>query len=296
MGTQPEKRVSVFSLDPDLKIPADSSDIRFIVMSPQGPRHIELSAVLESLKKELPSQINKSDVEEVFNQQLSVVREQLESRVKTAANEREVEISQLPVFYVPSKPSLAEVPGKPEHLADTRDFYNLTKAGSTLAFIQELPVYKGFEDWRGQYASPKPEEPVAPTIPDEGSPVSLFKSWAVTFQQWRSRYATYLAELGFWKRKNRVKNLTSDGSKAATDAQLVILKNDVEILASMYGVSIKHSEDVNDSEVLDPTALIPALVIAIQEIQTNIASDAYTDKIAEVVYQKIRTARGNRSS
>lgn len=310
MSAQPKPlRVDLHSQDPALLVtPTEDMPLRFIVVTDKGPRHLDLAALraqlLDSpqlqdvLNRHQSEHFTRAQAEQLLSDYLTATVDSLKAALATQPIVvPPVDLTQAPVFVAPvtSVPSVTST--EPAHLADRRDLVlvDAQPQVDALAFVRELAVVIAQSDWRGHYRSPAPTAPVAPTLPANGSSFAAFSAWELEYAAYQKSVQHYGEALAQWERANALSRLKADGSLAAEQSQLVVLRDQLEQIAERYQVPLDLPSG-QDSVTLDPATLVYPLVMAVQQLEQRLNSDGLIDQIASKVFERMQAARRARGA
>jgi hypothetical protein len=198
--------------------------------------------------------------------------------------------------------------------ADKRDFTDYKDLPLGLDFILKLKPQLATMDLREDYVDhagmplPPDDCPLPPESPnvDDRNPVhrktwmdylAAMTTWQETIDKpYRAALNIWRGEYRAWQVANNLTDIQSDGSRKHTEAQAILLADDVAEAAASLKQSFTGMVDFKHLKGLDVKGMrleemVPVLVKGMQELHEYIHSDIFIEQVATVVVSKARRQR-----
>lgn len=258
--------------------PASESQLRFLVITAKGARHVDVDAVRKLV--EVPEGLTEQNVDQILSRHVQAIREQVRAEPIDLPSPAVIDPNTLPVFHrlVP-----VEVPVEaPEDVVRLTEA--VTASGNAIAFLRNLGLMQGNPDKASDYWPEPPEETDRPVVPPSGSTVEEIERYLEQDAAWISQRR---AELTHWRLQCRLTK--SDGSQAAESPVYDLSHSTVKSLAAANG--LPEGVQASDETV---SLLVPILLQGFQELYKYIHSPEYMSRAVAHFHESLRQERASR--
>lgn len=279
------REVKLYSLEPGLLVEPDAAaPVRFVVVTAEGPRHVDL-ATLRALV-DAPVPLTQAEVERIVSDNAQAIASRVKGPDVVPVEVEPLDVNTLPVHFDVHPAHLgAFLTENPITTVSYED--QDTAQGDALGFVNTLVVEQGRLDLGSAYWPAKPEASERPQRPASGCTAQELLEWKAADTAWAEHRELELTQ---WRRECHLAK--SDGSQAADAPGYVLSGSSINALAESFGLPLK----VFESPMLAQEAgvLVPVLLSAIQQLYTYMHSTEYKSQVVESFHEAMREARAAR--